>query len=78
MTANKCIAKMQAEGRVFQLLFFNLAIVPTWNFSQNITFEDNEWKNLGERNYLSGTIYFSGTYFPNVIAFRYENKARGT
>ncbi len=28
-----------------------------------------EWKKLRDLNYLSGTIYFSGNYFPNVIAF---------
>ena len=28
-----------------------------------------EWKKLRNLNYLSGTIYFSGTYFPNVIVF---------
>ena len=29
-----------------------------------------EWKKLTDLNYLSGTIYFSGTYFPNVISFK--------
>ena len=31
-----------------------------------------EWKKLRDLNYLSGTIYFSGTYFPNVIAFNIQ------
>ena len=31
-----------------------------------------EWKKITDVNYLSGTIYFSGTYFPNVISFRIQ------
>ncbi|MBP8115083.1 MAG: hypothetical protein KAY50_06990 [Chitinophagaceae bacterium] len=31
-----------------------------------------EWKKLTDLNYVSGTIYFSGTYFPNVISFRIQ------
>ncbi len=31
---------------------------------------DIEFKRLSGLNYISGTIYFSGTYFPNVITFR--------
>lgn len=31
-----------------------------------------EWKKITDVNYLSGTIYFSGTYFPNVISLRIQ------
>jgi hypothetical protein len=31
-----------------------------------------EWKKITDVNYLSGTIYFSGTYFPNVISYRIQ------
>jgi hypothetical protein len=33
-----------------------------------------EWKRLRELNYKSGTIYFSGTKFINVVIFRIDNK----
>ncbi|RYD75931.1 MAG: hypothetical protein EOP53_15645 [Sphingobacteriales bacterium] len=58
--------KHKSDSVQLNYMFYSMA-------KGNINFPSSpqylEWKKLTELNYVSGRIYFSGTYFPNVISF---------
>ena len=70
------IFKIFVTGKNYKSLLVQLSFMFYSMTKKNITFASSpqylEWKKLKYLDYVSGTVYFSGTYFPNVIAFRIQ------